>query len=152
MLENRLGKPYNKTYMKRYEQIPHTADLAAKIYGRNLKELFENAAFAMFDMMADMEGLKAEESVNIEVEASNKEELLVSWLNEILYISYIKGILFPEIQVRDLDENKLIAAAKGQRLEKGGGRIHSEIKAATYHDLEIQKTDGGYEVTVVFDV
>lgn len=138
--------------MKRYEQIPHTADLAAKIYGRSLKELFENAAFAMFDMMADMEGVKAEESVDIEVEALDKEGLLVSWLNEILYVSYIKGILFPEMRVTELDEKKIVATAKGERIGEDTGRLHSEIKAATYHDLEIQKTDEGYEVTVVFDV
>lgn len=138
--------------MKRYEQIPHTADLAAKIYGDSLQELFENAAFAMFDMMGDLEGLKPEEKVDIKVEAPDTEDLLVSWLNEVLYASYIKKMLFTEFQVGPIENNKLSAVARGQRIEEGPGRIRSEIKAATYHDLNIEKTDKGFEVTVVFDV
>lgn len=138
--------------MKRYEQIPHTADLAAKIYGDSLQELFENAAFAMFDMMGDLEGLKPEEKVDIKVEAPDTEDLLVSWLNEILYASYIKKMLFTEFQVEPIENNKLSAVARGQRIEEGPERIKSEIKAATYHDLKIEKTDKGFEVTVVFDV
>jgi SHS2 domain-containing protein len=135
--------------MKRYEQIPHTADLAAKIYGDSLQELFENAAFAMFDMMGDLEGLKPEEKVDIKVEAPDTEDLLVSWLNEVLYASYM---LFTEFQVEPIENNKLSAVARGQRIEEGPERIKSEIKAATYHDLKIEKTDKGFEVTVVFDV
>ena len=44
--------------MKRYEQFPHTSDIGIRVFGRDLKELFQNAAFAMFDTMADLEGLK----------------------------------------------------------------------------------------------
>jgi SHS2 domain-containing protein len=138
--------------MKRYKQIPHTADVAAKIYGGSLPELFENAAFAMFDIMADLENLSSEESIDVHVEAPDKEGLLVSWLNEILYISYIKGILFTEFSIKSLEEKKLTAVAKGEKLGEGTKRIKAEIKAATYHDLEIKRTDKGYEVTIVFDV
>ncbi|MGD2278864.1 MAG: archease [Candidatus Omnitrophota bacterium] len=138
--------------MKRYEQIPHTADLAAKVYGKDLPELFQNAAFAMFDMMADLEGIKPEEPVDIEVQAQDKEDLLVSWLNEILYASYIKKMLFTEFQIKALDGGKLTAVAKGQNIENEAKRIQSEIKAATYHDLEIKETEAGYEVTIVFDI
>ncbi|MEA3490224.1 MAG: archease [Candidatus Omnitrophota bacterium] len=138
--------------MKRYEQIPHTADIAAKIYGKDLSGLFENAAFAMFDMMADLGGIEPEESVNIKVEAPDREGLLISWLNEILYVSYIKGVLFTEFHVGKLEENRLAAEVKGQKLGDNTGRIHTEIKAATYHDVAIRDTDDGYTVTVVFDV
>ena len=138
--------------MKRYEQIPHTADLAAKVYGKDLPELFQNAAFAMFDMMADLEGVKPEESVDIEVQAQDKEGLLVSWLNEILYASYIKKLLFTEFQIKTLGDGRLTAVAKGQNIENETKRIRSEIKAATYHELEIKETAVGCEVTIVFDV
>jgi SHS2 domain-containing protein len=138
--------------MKRYEQIPHTADLAAKIYGKDLPELFENAAFAMFDMMADLEGLTSEESVDIQVEASDTESLLISWLNEVLYVFFIKQILFNKFSIQSLEEKSLIAIAQGEKLGKTTQRLKAEIKAATYHDLKIKETDGGYEVTVVFDV
>lgn len=138
--------------MKKYEQIPHTADMAAKVYGKSISEIFENAAFAMFDMMADLGGLRAEESVKIDVEAEDPESLLVSFLNEILYASFIKRMLFCRFEVLSLSDNKLSLEAQGEKFEGDNSRIHSEIKAATYHEIEIKKTNEGYETTIVFDV
>lgn len=138
--------------MKRYEQVPHTADIAARIYGKDLPELFENAAFAMMDMMADLGGLSANETVEVQAEGHTEEELLIAWLNEVLYISYIKQILFTEFSVNSIKDGVLVAEARGERMKEGAGLIKSEIKAATYHDLEIKKTESGYEVTVVFDI
>lgn len=138
--------------MARYEQVPHTADLAAKIYGKSLSELFENAAFAMMDMSADLEGLAPEETMPVELEAPDKEDLLVCWLNEILYSLVSENILFFEFHVLSITDGKLTAEAIGQRIGEDEGRIRTEIKAATYHDVRIEKTGSGYEVTVVFDV
>lgn len=138
--------------MKRYEQIPHTADIAAKIYGKSLNELFENAAFAMFSLMADLEGLSPAESVDIQTEGPDEEGLLISWLNEVLYISYIKQILFFEFSVKTLEEGKLKAVARGEKIGTDTSRLKAEIKAATHHDLKITETDSRCEVTIVFDV
>ena len=57
--------------MKRYEQFPHTADIGVRVFGHDLKELFENAAFAMFDLLADLEGLKGDIVKDFEIKASN---------------------------------------------------------------------------------
>ena len=138
--------------MKRYKQIPHTADLAAKIYGDDLRGLFVNAALAMFDMMADLEGMVPEETVNIRVEAPDTESLLISWLNELLYNSYAREMLFSGFNIITLEENRLEAEAKGQKLGKKKERLHTEIKAATYHDVRIMRREAGCEVTVVFDI
>ena len=138
--------------MKRYEQIPHTADLAARIYGKNIPELFENAAYAMFDLMADLEGLGEDESETIEIEAPDEESLLVAWLNELLYKSFEKQALFRKFHVVSLNEGHLLAEAKGKKIEGQSGKLRAEIKAATYHNLEIQKDREGYKITIVFDV
>jgi SHS2 domain-containing protein len=138
--------------MRRYEQIPHTADIAARIYGRTVSELFENAAYAMFDMMGDLEGLSLEETVKIETEALDRESLLISWLNELLYASYSKQVLFSEFHILSLEKNRITGEAKGQRLGKDMKRLRSEIKAATYHDIHIREKDSGYETVVVFDI
>ncbi|GAF71160.1 unnamed protein product, partial [marine sediment metagenome] len=60
--------------MKRYEQIPHTADIAIRVYGKDLKELFINAAYGMFDIIADLEGLKSSVSMDVNLKAPSKEE------------------------------------------------------------------------------
>ncbi|MBD3427141.1 MAG: archease [Candidatus Omnitrophica bacterium] len=138
--------------MKRYEQISHTADLAAKVYGKDLAELFENAAFAMMDMSAELEGLRKEEKRQIELDSAGKEDLLIDWLNEVLYTSVSEKILFLEFRVNSIEDDKLAAEIIGQSVGDDTDRINIEIKAATYHEIKIEENASGYEVTVVFDV
>ncbi|MBD3379542.1 MAG: protein archease [Candidatus Omnitrophica bacterium] len=135
--------------MKRYKQIAHTADLGAEIYGRSLEELFANAAFAMFDMItADLEKVELRKEVEIEAEGVDAEDLLVTWLNELLYRSSSDEIVFSRFDIRELGDKGLKAAVRGGRPAK----INTEIKAATYHDVKIERDGKGYKVTVVFDV
>lgn len=138
--------------MKRYEQVPHTADLAARIYGKTAEELFENAAFAMFDMMADLEAEGGGEVLEVEAQAPDTESLLVDLLNELLYAGYIKNTIFSQFRVVELNGNKAIMEARGKKSPEGANLIRKEIKAATYHDLDIEHNNSGYEVTIVFDV
>lgn len=140
--------------MKRYKQIPHTADIGAKIYGKDIPELFANAAFAMFDLMAGIGKMAKGEGnkVEVEVQGPDFEGLLVSWLNELLYLSFNNDLLFCKFDVISLEKTRLKAEVTGQSLEANKGRLRREIKAATYHDLKITKDKGRYEVTIIFDV
>lgn len=138
--------------MKRYEQFPHTADIGVRVYGKSLKELFENAAFAMFDIIADLEGMKVELEQDFKLNAANYEELLVAWLDELLYNFYTKSVIFSKFEVKELTENALTAKAYGRPVGANRNRLKTEIKAATYHDLHINNKDNGYEVEIIFDV
>lgn len=138
--------------MKRYEQFPHTADIGIRVFGKDPKELFENAAFAMFDTIADLEGLKGSVMQDFRLDADNYEELLVAWLDELLYNFYTKSIIFFKFTVKEISEKKLTAVAAGRPVGANRNRLKTEIKAATYSDLKIKKTASGLEVEVIFDV
>jgi len=138
--------------MKRYEQIPHTADIAIKAYGKDLKELFFNAAYGMFDIIADLSNLNKSVSIDVNLEAPCREELLVSWLDELLYNFYTKGIIFFEFDIVDLADTRIMAHAHGRLVGENRNRLKTEIKAATYHDLKIEEGEDGYTVQIVFDV
>ena len=138
--------------MKRYEQFPHTADIGVRVYGSEPKELFANAAFAMFDILADLEGLTGDIVETFELEAPNHEELLVSWLDELLYNFYTKQLIFFRFQIDELTATGLKAKAFGRPVGANRNRLKTEIKAATYHNLKIAKTSDGYEVEIIFDV
>lgn len=138
--------------VKRYEQFPHTADIGIRAFGVDLKELFENAAFAMFDTIADIEGLKKTVQREIKVEADNYEELLIAWLDELLYIFYTKQLIFSEFAIKELSEKRLIADVSGRPVGANRNRLKTEIKAATYSGLEIKKSGDGYQVEIIFDV
>ena len=138
--------------MKRYEQFPHTADIGVRIYGKDLRELFENAAFAMFDIIADLEGLTGSVTQDFELKAENPEELLVAFLDELLYNFYTRQTIFFKFEVEDLTENALKVKALGRPVGANRNRLKTEIKAATYSDLKIKKSADGYTVEIIFDV
>lgn len=138
--------------MKRYEQFPHTADIGVRVFGKDLKELFANAAFAMFDLIADLEGMTGKTVETVKLEAADNESLLVAWLDELLYIFYTKQLIFYKFTIDELSEGKLRATAVGRPVAANRNRLKTEIKAATYSDLKIKKTAEGYSVEVIFDV
>lgn len=137
---------------KRYEQFPHTADIGVKVFGKTLKELFENAAFAMFDILADLDGIKGEITQEFELTAPSHEELLIAWLDELLYYFYTKNIIFYKFEVIELSSDTIKARAFGRSVSENKNRLKTEIKAATYYNLKIIRKDDYYEVDIIFDV
>lgn len=138
--------------MRRYEQFEHTADIGVRVWGRDLTELFENAAFALFDTIADLEGLRTTVMKKLTVTAAGREELVVAWLDELLYHFYTSQIIFSSFAVEKLTDTTLEATVKGRPVGENRNRLKTEIKAVTYHDLAITKTDDGYRVDIVLDV
>jgi len=131
-----------------YEQIEHTADLALRIYGRDLHELLANAAYAMFSQLADLQRIALSVRREVEVEGTDYESLLVNWLNELLYLHETRGEVYSTFDIHALSPQHLQATVRGEHSQE----IYTIIKGATYHDLAINKTTEGYTATVVFDV
>ncbi len=133
---------------QRYELLEHTADLALRVYGQDLYELFVNAAFAMFSQLADIEHIETPISHQVAVEGVDYESLLVNWLNELLYLHDTKREIYTSFDIHELTPYQLKATVHGDK----NPEIHTVIKGATYHDLAIVQTPEGYEATIVFDV
>ena len=138
--------------MKPFEILNHTADISIKAYGKDTKELFQNAAFGMFNILADLEGISTSTELEIKVEALDKEELLIEWLDELLYNFYTKHIIFSKFDITELTGTKLSAVVKGRFVGENRNRLKTEIKAATRHNLHIEEKEGHYEVQIIFDV
>ena len=138
--------------MKTYELIDHTADVGLKAHGKNLSEAFENAAKGMFDIITDKSEIESIGQYNIELEAPDLEQLLVDWLSELLYLNSAKNQVFGFFKV-ELDEknNKLNAKIFGEKFDLSKHKIGAEIKAVTYHMLEV-KNKRPFHVQVLFDI
>jgi len=138
--------------VKSYEIIEHTADIGIKVKGRDLKELFKNAAAAMFDLIAERKDLRSvsRKKIKVEEDADGLEELFVNWLNELLSLSATKELIFPAFKIKKLNEKSLKAIAIGENINKY--KVNREIKAATYHALEIKKSGSVWQAQVIFDV
>ena len=137
--------------MKRFDIIDHTADIGIVAYGAELKEAFANVAYAMFTLIADLEDVEEVICRQIEVQAGDVESLLVTWLNELLYLFDTEGIIFKRFEVKELSETTLKAEGYGEQLDKARHSLKSGVKAATYHMLRVGKEDG-YRIHVIFDV
>lgn len=96
-----------------FEEIPHTADWAIRVRGRDLAELFVNAARGMYNLMADTANVQETVSLAVEVEAATIEGLLVAWLNELLYLTEREGVVFNCFRVISLEAPESGAGTKG---------------------------------------
>jgi len=137
---------------KKYRQITHTADIAYRIEGGNLAEIYINAAHALVATMTDRRRLRIKETRDIEVEAPDREALLVSWLNYLLYLYDVDGFLGRFFVILELSEERLQARARGEIFDPDRHLGKTAVKAATYHHLALVPRNHGWQATVIFDL
>jgi riboflavin kinase/FMN adenylyltransferase len=97
----------------RYREVDHTADRALRVWGHQLEDLFAGAAKGMYSLMADLDGLVAIDWREIRLEAWDPPSLLVDWLNELLFLTEMEGLVFVDSHIESLDETVLVARAGG---------------------------------------
>lgn len=138
--------------MKKYEFINHTADLGIRVWGESIQELFKNAAYSMFDIMADLNRVELKKTMKVHIEKEELDELLADWLRNLLYKFNGDRYLLKEFKVETIDTQGLKAKVKGEKLDLSRHHLKTEIKAVTYHGLEVKKIDRGWEAQIIFDV
>ncbi len=131
-----------------FEEVEHTADIAVRVWGRDLAELFANAAYGMACQLADVGDVKPTIERSVELEAYDAETLLVAWLGELLYLSERDECVFIDFDVSEITLTRLRAIVRGGAVKE----YRRHIKAVTFGGLEIRPTSRGYETTIVFDV
>lgn len=148
--------------MKKFKIIEHTADVGIEAYGRNLNELFANAAYGMFSIITNLDKIGEKKIVKIEISQSTLEDLIHSWLDELLFRESVDEILFRKFDVQISLNNfkqkfKLVGKAFGEKFDSKKHHLKTEIKAVTYHQLKIEKipkrkAGSIYKTRVIFDV
>ncbi len=146
---------YKKTKVN-YEFIEHTADVGIRVKAGDLKGIFKNAALAMFDIVAEKRTENREQrtensrEIIVKQKANDLKELFVNWLNDLLSLSAVKGLIFCDFKINKIDEGNLQAVAAAEAIKNY--KVNVEIKAATYHQLKLEETKGGWQAEVIFDV
>ena len=147
--------------MKRFETIDISGDAGIRAFGRDLKELFINAAIGMFSLMTDLEDIRGEKEVEVSVEGGTLEGTIVSWLNELIFrfdaYGFIgKKIVMTEFLTREEPSKtktySIRASVAGEEFDTARHKGRLLIKAATYHKLTIEKKDGSWQADVIFDI
>lgn len=140
------------TIRGRYECIDHTADIGIHVKAATMEELFAMAAAAVFDLMADLSHIETVERLDIELKADSLEELFVSWLNELIFRAEARGMFFSRFEVDAVAERSLRASVWGEPYNECVHTVALQVKAATYHQLEIVSAPTGCSARVIFDV
>ncbi|MFH0777031.1 MAG: archease [Candidatus Eisenbacteria bacterium] len=135
-----------------YEIIDHTADIGIRVRGATLEGLFENAGLALFDLLTETRRVRRTTRFGLSLKAGGTEALFVQWLRELLYVFYAEKRVFARFEVTEATETSLIAVCFGERFDSARHVMRMEIKAVTYHELSVEKTQSGWEAQVIFDV
>lgn len=135
-----------------YEILDHTADVCLRIYGKSFGELFENAARAMMELITDREKINPSQEIEIEVHGENIEELLVHWLQEILFLHEVKKMVFKDFRLNLISETHAKGKAIGEKIDIDKHELSFDIKAVTYHNLKIEPINDKLKVDIVFDI
>lgn len=135
-----------------FELLEHTADVGVVATGDTLAEALSWVAVGMFSVIADLDNVEPRESIEVSVNSTGIDTLVVDWLNELLYTYEAKGFLPREFQV-SVDEpgNSLVAQCVGEPLDPARHEVLTIVKAATYHNLQVSH-NGQWRIQVILDV
>jgi len=139
---------------KIFEFFDVTADVGYKAYGDTLEEAFENAALAMFEVMTDTRKIKQNIKKKIQIESEDEYALFYDWLSEFLVILDSEFLIFSKFKVKiekELDKYMLIGTAWGEEFDPQKHESRDEVKAVTYHLMNIKKNKK-YMVKVILDI
>ncbi|MBM3137958.1 MAG: archease [Chloroflexi bacterium] len=129
-----------------FEEVAHTADLQIIAYGNSLEELFSNAVKGMYHVIGAVPGEAKNENVAIELKENDLESLLIGFLDELLFLAD-KGLATNNPKL-----NISLTELSGDIPLYSLLSIKTEIKAVTYHEMEILKDNEIFQTTITFDV
>lgn len=136
-----------------YSFMDHTADFGIRVWGADAETLFENAAGALWELIAGPELVKKTVALDLEISGMDYADLMFNWLRELLYLWTGKAWIGGAAAVREISENHLAARVWGEHFDSGRHLLVNEIKAVTYHQLAVEeRSTGGWECRVIFDV
>ncbi|MBW2992161.1 archease [Candidatus Woesearchaeota archaeon] len=127
-----------------------TSDVLFEAYGKDLKELFENAAEALASVQCKLDLIEPKEPRLVELEAENIDDLMINWLQEIIALVDTEEMFFSKFDIKEISETKLTAEIWGEPItpEKG----ETVVKAVTYHKFKLEKIKEKFVATVSLDI
>lgn len=135
-----------------FEVFDHTADIGLHVRAPDFATLLAEAARGMFTLIAeDLAPFRVTVEDDVAIAGTDRAYLLLDWLDDLLFRFETRRIVFVEFDVRVTDAG-LVARIGGEPVDPARHRLGREVKAVTYHELQVRDTAGGVEATVIFDI
>ena len=139
-----------------YAELEHPSDLFLEIHGRDVPELVENALFALYDQIAEIEGFEPRRAQTLEVSGAGLDDAVRSLLAEALYRFDADGFVAADGEVEVSGEPEgpwcLTVRLWGETVDKERHTLLREVKAITYHRLSAGRTESGWQATILLDL
>jgi SHS2 domain-containing protein len=138
---------------RRYDLVDVTADVAVRARGSSLGQLFANAAWGMFDLICDSATVEPLRAWEVQVEAEDLEGLMVDLLTDMLVLFETEGMLASEVEADVASTEghwRAVAKVRGEPYDGERHQLLHDIKAVTYHTLEVRPEEGW--ARVLFDI
>jgi len=138
--------------MRRYRLIDHTADMGLYLYGHDPKEVFLGGAAVLFELLVEGRAGGPGKWEALALDGLDREDLLVQWLGELLYIYSARGQVLADARVQRLTRTRIEAEIELTAFDPARHKRRTEIKAVTYHQTEFKRHGAGFRARVIFDV
>jgi SHS2 domain-containing protein len=135
-----------------FEILEHPADIGLKVYGRTLAELFMYSGHGLVAIALEPQDSGSSERIPLTVQGTDREDLLVNWLSEILYYMDAEGWVFRDFRIQKIGDNMIEGEGWGERRDPARHQHSVAVKAVTYHQLSVRKTEEGWEAVVYLDI
>lgn len=127
-----------------------TSDVVFEAYGKGLGELFENAAFALFSVICQVEKIEPMIKKTVDVMGRDVKDLMFNWLQEMIGVVDLERLFLSKFDIKEISNTHVKADCYGEEADpKKGGTL---VKAVTYYKFNVEKTGKGYKVTVSLDI
>ena len=137
---------------KKYRITTHQSELAVRITGNSQADLFTNSAFALFDVMTDIANVETKESLPLEVEGSDRDDLMVNWMRELLYLYQASGYLLKEFKIVEVKDTMVKAEVSGEKIDPDRHEIKQEITTVAFHKSRMEKTGNQWIAQLIFEL
>ena len=136
------------------EIFDHTADVGFRIRGASLDDLFATAAEAMFDYIVANRGeVRDSFAEPIHLQAESSLDLLAAWLDELLFRSETRHILYGKFTIQVAPNGlSLTATARGEAIDRDRHILDHEVKAVTRHGFMLDPDGTGWVAEMILDI
>jgi SHS2 domain-containing protein len=137
------------------EEFDHTADVGLRVTGADLDDLFRTAAEGLFDYIVVNRGdVRVVDRAVIELNAESPADLLVDWLNELIFRAETRHTLYSSYDVRVSDDGRsLRAEVGGEPIDRDRHVLDHEVKAVTRHAFDLRRgEDGAWVAEFILDI
>ena len=131
--------------------LDHTADLGMAVTGTDLRDLFQKAALSMMEIMIRT-GPEKGAPLDLSVTGADYADLMVRWLGEVLYLFQGEGRVVIRVQVSSVTQTRVDATLETVPFDPDKHELLAEIKAVTYHDVQVVRKGGRWRTTIIFDL